>query len=250
MLVAGLGVAISGDFSGKVMTEVQPMKMAAAEALYDSEQPADFSIFTYGTPDGKQEKFAVKVPKLLSFLATGSADGKVEGINQLREQYKKTYGSDPGAQYYSPGDFTPYIPVTYWSFRFMIGLGVLGAGLAVLILFVTRREKLPTGRSWRWLAISLPLMPLVANSFGWIFTEMGRQPWAVFGVMTTANSVSPGVSAFEAGTSLVVLTLVYAVLAVVEVGLIVKYVRLGVEKDPVLPDHTDTDPDRPLAFAY
>ena len=102
MLLAGLGVAVSGDFAGKVMTEVQPMKMAAAEALYDTEQPADFSIFTVGTPDGTEEKFAIKIPKVLSFLATGSFDGKVKGINQLRKQYEKTYGSDPGARYYSP----------------------------------------------------------------------------------------------------------------------------------------------------
>ncbi|MGJ0558336.1 cytochrome ubiquinol oxidase subunit I [Methylocystis sp.] len=250
MLLAGVGVAVSGDFAGKVMTEVQPMKMAAAEALYDTEQPADFSIFTIGTPDGKEEKFAIKIPKVLSFLATGSTDGKVEGINQLREQYEQTYGSDPGARYYSPDGYVPNIPVSYWSFRFMIGLGVLAAGLAALILYVTRRDKTPYGKFWSWAAITLPLMPLIANSFGWLFTEMGRQPWAVFGIMTTAQSVSPGVSAFEAGASLVILTLVYAVLAVVEVGLIIKYVKAGAEKDPVVPDHTDDNPDRPLAFAY
>ncbi|MCX6394911.1 MAG: cytochrome ubiquinol oxidase subunit I [Propionibacteriales bacterium] len=250
MLLAGIGVAVSGDFSGKVMTEVQPMKMAAAEAQYESEQPADFSLFTIGTPDGLEEKFAIKVPKLLSFLATGSTDGRVEGINQLRVQYQETYGTDPGARYYSPEGYVPNIPVSYWSFRFMIGLGVVGAALAGLVLFVTRREKTPVGRHWRWIAIALPLLPLVANSFGWLFTEMGRQPWAVFGLMTTAQSVSPGVSAFEAGTSLVVLTLVYAVLAVVEVGLILKYVKAGAAPDPVTPDHTDDHPDRPLAFAY
>lgn len=250
MLVAGLGVAISGDFSGKVMTEVQPMKMAVAEALYDTEQPADFSLVTIGTLDGAEEKFAIKVPGLLSYLATGSTNGKVEGINQLREQYEATYGADPGARYYAPEGYVPNVPVSYWSFRFMIGLGALGAGLAALVLFVTRREKTPSGRLWRWVAVSLPLLPLVANSFGWLFTEMGRQPWAVFGVMTTAQSVSPGVSVFEAGLSLVLLTLVYAVLAVVEVGLILKYVKAGAEPNPAVPDHTDTDPDRPLAFAY
>jgi len=250
MLLAGLGVAVSGDFSGKVMTEVQPMKMAAAEAQYETEQPADFSLLTIGTPDGREEKFSIKVPKLLSYLATGSTEGKVEGINQLREQYEATYGSDPGARYYSPEGYVPNIPVSYWSFRLMIGLGVLSAGLAALILFVTRRDRTPSGRLWRLIAITLPLMPLFANSFGWLFTEMGRQPWAVFGVMTTAQAVSPGVSTFEAGASLVTLTLVYAVLAVVELGLILKYVKAGAEKDPVIPDHTDTDPDRPLAFAY
>ncbi|MGZ5415092.1 MAG: cytochrome ubiquinol oxidase subunit I, partial [Aeromicrobium sp.] len=87
-LVAGLGVAVTGDIQGKIMTDVQPMKMAAAEALYDTDAScAPFSIFTIGTPDGKEEKLAVTVPCVLSFLATGSLDGKVEGINELREKY-------------------------------------------------------------------------------------------------------------------------------------------------------------------
>ncbi len=72
LLVAGLGVAVSGDVQGKIMTEVQPMKMAAAEALYDTEQPADFSLFTIGSLDGSKEKFSVKLPGVLSFLATGT----------------------------------------------------------------------------------------------------------------------------------------------------------------------------------
>ena len=79
MLVSGLGVAITGDVQGKIMTEVQPMKMAAAEALYETEAPADFSMFTIGTLDGSEETFSIKIPGLLSFLATGTTDGEVAG---------------------------------------------------------------------------------------------------------------------------------------------------------------------------
>ena len=252
VMVAGLGVAVSGDFQGKVMTEVQPMKMAAAEALYETEQPADFSLFTIGSLDGSEELFSVKVPNLLSYLATGSTSGEVVGINALRAEYEKTYGSDPGATYYSPGDYTPVIPIAYWSFRLMIGMGLAAAAAAGLILWGTRKGRVPRSRSWVWLAVALPLLPLAANSFGWIFTEMGRQPWAVFGLMTTELAVSPGVSVLEASLSLVALTLLYAVLMVIEVKLMVTYVRLGsppyVEPDP---DAPDGDPhDRPLAFAY
>ena len=129
VLIAGLGVTISGDYQGKIMTDVQPMKMAAAEALYDTEDScAPFSIFTVGTPDGKSEKFAITVPCLLSFLATGHFDGKVEGINDLRAQYQEKYGQDPGARYYDPsGNYSPIIPVTYWTFRYMIGFGMAAA---------------------------------------------------------------------------------------------------------------------------
>ena len=252
-LVGGLGVAVTGDVQGKIMTEVQPMKMAAAEALYDTEQPADFSIFTIGTPDGKSEKFAIKIPNLLSFLATGTWDGKVEGINDLREQYREKYGQDPGAAYYTAGDYVPIIPVTYWTFRFMIGLGVVVAAGAALILWMTRKGRTPAARWFGVMALTLPFLAVFANSFGWIFTEMGRQPWVVFGLMTTENGVSPSVSTFEAATSLLVLTVLYAVLAVIELGLLVKYIRKGADPFVEPPDPSlkgPQDDDQPLTFAY
>jgi cytochrome d ubiquinol oxidase subunit I len=251
-LLAGLGVAVSGDIQGKIMTEVQPMKMAAAEGLFDTEQPASFSIFTIGTPDGTEEKFAIKIPGLLSFLGTGSFDGEVRGINDLREEYIETYGQDPGAAYYTAGDYVPIVPVTYWSFRFMIGLGMAAAAGAALVLWLTRRGRVPGARWFPWVALSLPVLSVAANSFGWIFTEMGRQPWVVFGLMTTENAVSPGVSVFEAATSLVVLTLLYAVLAVVELGLLITYARKGADPFVEPPDVPvgGHDDDAPMAFAY
>jgi cytochrome bd ubiquinol oxidase subunit I len=251
-LVAALGVAVTGDIQGKVMTDVQPMKMAAAEALYDTEDSAGFSLLTVGSLDGSEEKFSVKVPNLLSFLATGTTSGRVEGVNQLRERYVETYGQDPGASYYSPGDYVPSIPLSYWTFRLMIGTGLLAALIAGWILLATRRGRVPRGRTMLGAAIALPLLPLLANSFGWIFTEIGRQPWSVFGVLTTENSVSPAVSATEMLISLIVLTLLYGVLAVVEVRLMLPYIGRGAEPlpepGPDDPDRDDTD--RPLAFAY
>jgi len=248
LLAAGLGVAVSGDFSGKVMTEVQPMKMAAAEALYHTEQPASFSIFTIGSLNGTQEKFSVRVPDLLSFLATGDVHGKVTGVDELRARYQKTYGVDPGRTYYAAGGYVPVIPVTYWAFRLMIGLGVLAAAFAGLVLWKTRRGEVGISRVWVWMAVALPLLPVLANSFGWLFTEMGRQPWAVFGLMTTARAVSPGVSSGEVLTSLVAYTLLYGVLAVVEIGLTLRVVRAGavVVPEPLPVD----DVDRPLVHAY
>lgn len=250
VLVSGIGVALTGDIQGKIMTEVQPMKMAAAEALYDTEQPADFSVLTLGTPDGSEEKFSIKIPHLLSYLATGDWDSEVQGINDLRERYRETYGQDPGAKYYSPGDYTPVIPLTYWTFRLMMGLGALAAAAGIWVLWATRRGRVPGGRAVMAAALALPFLPLFANSFGWIFTEMGRQPWAVFGLMTTDQAVSPGVSATEMWISLLTLTAVYGVLAVVEVKLLLTYIRRGADTLPEPPDAVDDDGDRPLAFAY
>src|SRR5262249_41996820 len=132
-------------------------------------QPAAFSILTIGTLDGQQEIWSLDVPYLLSFLATGSFDGQVQGINNLQAQYQATYG---------PGSYIPYVPISYWSFRFMIGFGILAAAIAVWALRAIRRGRIPTSRWLLRAGVLLPLTPLLGNSFGWIFTEMGRQPWA------------------------------------------------------------------------
>jgi cytochrome d ubiquinol oxidase subunit I len=259
LLAAGVLSLVTGDIQGKIMTEVQPMKMAAAEALWESEQPAAFSVFTIGTLDGKQEVFSLKVPGVLSFLATGDFNGKVYGINDLVKKYSaEGFGkADVALQRESAdrlaklgvADWVPNLPVTYWSFRLMMGLGFLAMAIGAWVLWVTRKDGVPkAGRVWTALMFGAPLAPLFGNSFGWIFTEMGRQPFIVYGVLPTAASASPGVSAFEVGLSMVLYTLIYGALAVVEVGLLMHYIKLG------LPDVTEpvvlTDDDAPLSFAY
>ncbi len=239
LLVAGLGTMISGDFQGKVMTEVQPMKMAAAEALYEDSAPAPFSILTVGTLDGSKEVYRLEIPKLLSFLGTGTFDGQVRGIDSLQAEYQQTYG---------PGDYRPNIPVTYWTFRLMITTGGLAMLAALVMLWSTRGGRTPTSRWLLRSAIALPLLPMVANSFGWIFTEMGRQPWVVFGLMPTSAGVSPGTTMTEIALSLGTFTVLYGVLAVIEVKLLLRYVQAGLPQleAPADPD----DADAPLAFAY
>ena len=249
-LVAALGVIVSGDLQGKVMTEVQPMKMAAAEALYNSaESNAPFSLLTIGSLDGTRETFAVTVPSLLSFLATGRFDGPVKGINEIKAQYEKQYGADPASRVFSTR-YTPTIPLTYWTFRIMIGLGMVGALIAIGVLWSTRGDRIPRHRLWFWAVVATPLLPVFANSFGWIFTETGRQPWLVFGVMTTGTGVSPNVSAGEVWTSLITLTLLYAGLAVVETKLLLRAIVAGAPdfEEPV--DPADRDENAPLVFAY
>lgn len=249
-LVAGLAVAGTGDIQGKIMTEVQPMKMAAAEALYETaDSNAPFSIFTVGSLDGSEEKFAVTVPGLLSFLATGSFDGEVKGINELRTEYAKTYG-DSGDPLVEDATYVPNIPLSYWSFRLMMGVGFAAMAAAAAVLWATRRDRVPGARWWHWLIIATPLLPVFGNSFGWIFTEIGRQPWLVFGLMATKTGVSPSVSAGEVVTSMAVYTLLYGVLAVVEIKLFLTYMRAGAPafEEPI--DRAHQDEDAELAFAY
>ncbi|MFY1702302.1 cytochrome ubiquinol oxidase subunit I [Micromonospora sp. WMMA1923] len=242
-LVSTAGLLVTGDIQSKIMTEVQPMKMAAAEGLYTTESPAAFSVLTVGSLDGSREVFALKIPHLLSFLSTGDPDGTVHGINDLQAQYAAQYG---------PGNYAPIIPVAYWSFRFMIGFGLAAAAIALWVLWAQRRGRTPRSRWLLRAAVIMPILPLLANSFGWIFTEMGRQPWIVFGEMLTRDGVSRSVSLAEVLTSFAAFTLIYATLAVIEVKLLLRYARAGVPEITEPPDthDTDDDTDRPLAFAY
>jgi cytochrome d ubiquinol oxidase subunit I len=234
------------------MTDQQPMKMAAAEAIWDTQAPASFSIFTIGTPNGENELFSVRVPHLLSFLAKADFNAPVEGIRDVQRAEEARFG---------PGDYRPVIPVTYWSFRYMIGLGAVTAALALLGLWMLRGGRNPAENKWFYRAVlwTVPF-PLLANSFGWIFTEMGRQPWVVYSQMFTRDGVSPLVGPGLVLTSLIVLSLLYLALAVVEVGLLVRYIKAGPPdteaeaKSPIEEPERDAgrsdDAERPLTFAY
>jgi cytochrome d ubiquinol oxidase subunit I len=218
MLISIVMVSVSGDITARIMTEQQPMKMAAAEALYDTTESAPFSVFTIGTLDGSRSVFQIDIPSVLSFMSTGNFNGVVEGVNDLEAKYDQEFG---------PGDYTPNIPLAYWSFRLMIGFGFLGALFALLALWQMRRGGTPHGRWFAPAMISLPFIPLLANSFGWIFTETARQPWAVFGLIRTEDGVSQVVSAGAVLFTMIVFTLLYGILAFIEVGLILKVIKNG-----------------------
>lgn len=242
MIISFILVGISGDLTSRVMTEQQPMKMAAAEALYDTTSSAPFSLLTIGSLDGSRSVFQIDIPSVLSFLSTGDFNGVVEGVNNLQAKYESQYG---------PGNYKPNIPLAYWSFRLMIGFGFLGALFALLALWQMRRGQLPRGRWFAPAMISLPFIPLLAISFGWIFTETARQPWAVFGLIKTADGVSTVVSAGAVLFTMVAFTLLYGVLAVIEVGLILKTVQIGprAEVDHDISTIGGSD-ERPLVMSY
>ena len=217
-LVAAVGTAVTGDVQARLMDSQQPMKMAAAEALYNTSTPASFSLFTIGSLNGGREVWSVRVPGLLSLIATLNPNGTVRGINDVQRAEAARYG---------PANYKPYIPVTYWSFRLMVGFGVLAGLLALWGLWLTRRRRVPRAKWFYRAAIWAFALPYLANTMGWIFTEMGRQPWTVYGVLQTARSVSPGVSAGTVITSMTVFTLLYAGLAAVAGWLMIRQVRSG-----------------------
>lgn len=223
--LSGVAVAITGDILGKIITTVQPMKMAAAEGLYRSQEGAPFSIIALGRPGEAEPFFSIDIPYLLSILAMGDPTATVAGIDDLQAQYTEEYG---------PGNYVPWVPVAYWSFRLMIGTGMLAAFVAATFLVLTwkgrdllRSTELAhsAGRMSRirrrtalLIMASLPVLPalpILANTFGWIFTETARQPWLVFGLFLTEDGVSATLTPAEVVASLLGFTLVYGVLATV-----------------------------------
>jgi len=261
VLIAGSVVTIiSGDQQSKVMTQVQPMKMAAAEGLFHTTKNAPFSILTIGNREGTARVFAIEIPGLLSFM---SGHEEVKGINNLREEFKtdgfrrfdgsqttlqQQYAETLAANY--PGlDPMPNVALSYWTFRLMMGLGFAGIAVGIATLWLVRKDRLPKpGPIWTTAMFAMPLLPLFAISFGWIFTEMGRQPWIVAGVMPTASGVSTSVPAGSVLFSMITYTLIYGALAVLEVWLFLKYAKKGLPD--VAPVEVQSDPDAPLTFAY
>ncbi len=223
-VIGSVLVIVVGHGQAQHMVRTQPMKMAAAEALWKSENPASFSLLTIGDLTQRNEVFAIRLPALLSLLAYNQLSGEVKGINELQAVYEKQYG---------PGDYLPPIALNYWTFRIMVGVGFLMALLALLTLYLIARNRLELHP--RYLALLVPalFLPYLANVAGWFLTELGRQPWIVFGLMKTEQGVSTAVSSGAVLISLVVFTLVYAALMIADIYLLAKYAKMDTDAELV-----------------
>ncbi len=217
-LVSALLVMLVGHSQGQHMVKTQPMKMAAAEALWKSMDPASFSLITIGNEPERRDVFSIRIPGVLSFLAYNKFSGEVKGILDLQAEYEKTYG---------PGNYIPPIAVSYWAFRIMIGAGMLMFLLIGYLLYLSMKKKeLPRNR---WTGL-LPLMiglPYFANTAGWMLTELGRQPWVVFGILKTDDAVSKVVKPGMVLSSLLIFTLLYGVLMAADIYLLAKFAKAG-----------------------
>ena len=220
LIISFLIVGVTGDWTARIMTEQQPMKMAAAEALYDTRAGAPFSLFTIGTLDGSKSVFQIGLPSVLSFMSTGDVNGTVEGINDLQAKYEQKYG---------PGNYKPTIWMAYWGFRLMIGFGAISVLIGLIALWYLRKGGLPKTKWMTNLMIAMPILPIIAISFGWIFTESARQPWVVFGLMKTADGVSAQVGAGSVLFTMITFTLLYGVLAIIEFGLFFRAIKVGTD---------------------
>jgi cytochrome bd ubiquinol oxidase subunit I len=202
-LVSAVGLLLTGDTQGKLMFQQQPMKMASAESLCHTATDPYFSILTVGTHNNCDSvRHVIEVPYVLPFLAEGKMSGvTLDGVKDLQQQYQTRFG---------PGDYRPNLFVTYWAFRIMIGLLLIPVLFALVALWLTRGGRIPDQRWFSWFALVTIPMPFLANGAGWVFTEMGRQPWMVApnptGDQMVRITVQQGVSGHGAG--IVVLSLI------------------------------------------
>ncbi|MBO0856218.1 MAG: cytochrome ubiquinol oxidase subunit I [Nocardia sp.] len=247
IIVAGLALIVTGDTQGKLMFKQQPMKMASAESLCRTETDPSFSILTIGTHNNCDSITRVlEVPGVLPYLAQGKFSGvTLQGVKNLETGFEGEFG---------PGDYRPNLFVTYWTFRAMITWAAGSAAIALLGFWMTRRGRIPDHRWFGWLSLICIPTPFLGNSAGWVFTEMGRQPWVVApsptgdrNIRITVQQAVSGNSAGTVLTSLIVFTLLYAALAVVWFYLMRRYVIEGPETPA---PQGDTDVVEKLSFAY
>jgi len=210
---------VVGNRFGAAVTSAQGMKIAASEAQWGTCQPCGFSMFQIGgfTAEDPTPSFSIVIPRLLSYMATGSFDGRVEGLNQLQADEERRFG---------PGNYMPNVRVVYWSMRVMAYAGMLMFLVAAVGGWLYRRRRLETARWFLWAGVGAIALPYIAASAGWILTEMGRQPWIVQDLLLTSEANSPNVSTTWLGISLGVFIALYAVLLVADVWLMRRYATL------------------------
>jgi cytochrome d ubiquinol oxidase subunit I len=238
--VTALNLTVGSEF-GVIIEDNQPMKIAGAEALWDTESSAAFSLFQIGgfSADDPDPSLSVEIPYLLSFLATNSPTGTVQGLNDVQAASERAYG---------PGDYLPNVAATYWSIRIMAYAGTLSMLLALAGWWLWRRGRFTSSPRYLRLATWGIALPFISGWAGWIFTEMGRQPWVVQGLLRTEDAASPSLSVAEAATGLAVFVALYAALGAAYLLLMRHWARRPLPEawPPAGAESTVPDPDRPV----
>lgn len=226
-LVSGLLLAVFGHVQAQYLVKTQPMKMAASEAQWkDSGDPAAWTALAAIDSDKHRNSGEINIPYLLSYLSYGKFSGKVDGIETLQKQYVEKYGE---------GNYIPPVQTTFWSFRIMVLTGGLLCLLGIIGAVLVWRNKLINSKWFLRLMVASIALPYIGGTMGWLMTEIGRQPWTVFGYMQTAASVSPNVSAGALLFSIIAFIAMYTIMAVVMIYLFARVIRQG----PTV-DHKET----------
>jgi cytochrome d ubiquinol oxidase subunit I len=205
-LIGAVMVAVVGDAHGKYLARTQPMKICAAEAIWENEQPADFILIAAINQTSHENTFEIRIPKALSFLLYSNFTGGINGLQYWQAEAVAKYG---------PGNYIPPVALSFWSFRFMVGIGMLMVLLAFLALIQPKVKFLQKGSLLMKVLIPTMGLPYLASTFGWILTESARQPWIVYGLQKVQDAVSPNVTTGNVLFSLILFTLVLGALVAV-----------------------------------
>lgn len=230
-LIGAILVGIIGHAQGQFLVQHQPLKMAAAEALWETEQPAGFAIIAAIDERNQTNPFEIKIPGFLSFLAYNNFSGKVEGIKELQAAAEAQYGS---------GNYIPPVALNFWAFRIMVGAGLLMVILALLaVLWTNGKAEIEKKPGFLKILQWAPILPYLAGTFGWIMAETGRWPWIVYGLQKIEDAISPNVPAWNVAFSLVILSLLYSLLSIIAFNLAIKYgtsnIKVG-QPEPAMAD--------------
>jgi cytochrome d ubiquinol oxidase subunit I len=219
-------VIIGGHEQGLWLLQNQPMKAASTEAHFETEDPASFSILTIGDLSGRHEIWSIRIPRVLSLLYFNRLTGEVPGIDDLQVQYQAKYG---------PGNYVPLVVFTYWGFRLMVAAGFAMLALAGYALYHVMRNRVGPQIRWLGLFVFAIALPYIANTSGWVLTELGRQPFIVYGLLKTEDAVSPGLTSGMVLFSLIGFALIYALLMGVDIYLLGKFAKAGPPAEEVSP---------------
>jgi cytochrome d ubiquinol oxidase subunit I len=206
---AVIAIFPTGDRNAADITRYQPVKLAAMEGLFKTESGAPQAII--GMPDTQRSTLIdpVYVPDLLSFVAYGSLRASVRGLDSY------------------PADLRPPVSLTYYAYHVMVGLGVIFVGIGGIGMLLLLTRRLFTARWMLWILMLGMPFPYVANEAGWIASEVGRQPWTVYGLVRTSASVSPTVVAGETIFTTIGFAGIYFILGVLFLLLVLRDIATG-----------------------
>jgi cytochrome d ubiquinol oxidase subunit I len=216
-VVAGVILSLTqlfptGDMNGASVVQYQPTKLAAMEGLFETQRGAPLAII--GMPDTQNGKLIdpIYVPEFLSFLAYGNFNATVDGLNS----YSK--------------DLWPPVELTYYCYHIMVGLGTIFIAQTLIGLFLLWRRKLYSSRWFLWMLMLTVPFPYIANEAGWTVSEVGRQPWLVYGLMKTPAGTSANVAAGETIFTTMGFAGIYAMLSILFLFLVARIIHQGPEE--------------------
>ena len=205
-LIGTVMVGVVGDAHGKFLAKTQPMKICAAEAIWEDEQPADLVLIAGIDQKGEENTFEIRIPKALSFLLYSNFTGGINGLQYWQAEAVAKYG---------PGNYIPSVTLSFWSFRIMVGTGLIMALLAFLALVKPRFKFLDKSQLFLKLLLPGMALPYLASTAGWVLTESARQPWIVYGLQKVQDAVSPNVTTGDVLFSLILFFILLGALVAV-----------------------------------